>query len=87
MSRVRFCVAVAVSRAEKVAGKSGVPNSITILAPGLGMINLSHRRARVGTTTALLILLKNLLISREPLYGVGEWSARHAPELLGLTST
>jgi transposase len=43
------------------------------------------RRARVPTATALLVLLENLLISREPLYGVGEWAARHAPELLGLT--
>ena len=43
------------------------------------------RRSRVPTATALLVLLKNLLISREPLYGVGEWAARHAPELLGLT--
>src|SRR5262245_34654779 len=42
------------------------------------------RRARVGTATALLILLKNLLVSREPLYGVGEWAARHHPWLLGL---
>jgi len=32
-------------------------------------------------------LLKNLLISREPLYGIGEWAARHAPEWLGLTPT
>jgi transposase len=44
-------------------------------------------RARVPTPTALLILLKNLLISREPLYGVGEWAARHVPGLLGLTPT
>jgi transposase len=43
------------------------------------------RRARVPTATALLVLLKNLLISREPLYGIGEWAARRAPELLGLT--
>jgi hypothetical protein len=26
-----------------------------------------------------MILLKNLLVSREPLYGIGEWAARHAP--------
>src|SRR3954464_13953530 len=45
------------------------------------------RRARVPTATALMVLLKNLLISREPLYGIGEWAARHAPELLGLTPT
>ena len=43
------------------------------------------RRARVPTATALLVLLKNLLSSREPLYGIGEWAARHAPEPLGLT--
>ncbi len=44
-------------------------------------------RSRVPTATGLMVLLKNLLISREPLYGVGEWAARHAPELLGLTQT
>ena len=43
------------------------------------------RRCRVATTTGLLVLVRNLLISREPLYGVGEWAARHAPGLLGLT--
>jgi transposase len=43
------------------------------------------RRSRVPTATGLLVLLRNLLISREPLYGVGAWAARHAPELLGLT--
>ena len=43
------------------------------------------RRCRVATATGLLVLVKNLLISREPLYGVGEWAARHVPGLLGLT--
>ena len=43
------------------------------------------RRARVPTATVLLVLLKNLLIAREPLYGIGEWADRHAPEPLGLT--
>jgi transposase len=45
------------------------------------------RRSRVPTATALLVLLKNLLLSREPLYGVGQWAARHATEPLGITST
>jgi transposase len=45
------------------------------------------RRSRVSTATGLMVLLKNLLISREPLYGIGEWAARHAPEWLGLTPT
>src|SRR3954449_4614186 len=43
------------------------------------------RRCRVATATGLLVLVKNLLVSREPLYGVGEWAARHVPGLLGLT--
>ena len=41
------------------------------------------RRSRIPTATALMILLKNLLISREPLYGIGEWAARHAPDCSG----
>ena len=45
------------------------------------------RRSRVSTATGLMILLKNLLISREPLYGIGEWAARYAPEWLGLIPT
>jgi len=45
------------------------------------------RRTRVPTATGLLVLLRNLLISREPLYGVGEWAARQEPELLGLSDT
>jgi Domain of unknown function (DUF4277) len=44
-------------------------------------------RSRVPTATALLILLGNLLISREPLDGVGERAARYRPQLLGLTPT
>ena len=43
------------------------------------------RRSRVPTATALLLLARNLLVSREPLYGIGEWAARHEPQLLGLS--
>jgi transposase len=43
------------------------------------------RRCRVATATGLLVLVQDLLISREPLYGVGEWAARHVPGRLGLT--
>jgi len=39
-------------------------------------------RTRIPTATALLVLLRNLLVSREPLYGVGEWAACYEPELL-----
>jgi transposase len=43
------------------------------------------RRCRIDPAIGLTVLLKNLLISREPLYGVGEWAARHVPDLLGLS--
>jgi transposase len=43
------------------------------------------RRCRIDPAIGLMVLLKNLLMSREPLYGVGEWAARHVPDLLGLS--
>ncbi len=43
-------------------------------------------RTKLSTAKALLVLLRNLLVSREPIYGVGEWAARHAADLLGLTT-
>ncbi len=44
------------------------------------------RRTKLSPVKALLVLLRNLLLSREPIYGVGEWAARHAPQTLGLLS-
>ena len=44
-------------------------------------------RTRIPAATALLVLLRNLLISRESLYGIGEWAACHQPELLELSDT
>jgi hypothetical protein len=43
-------------------------------------------RTKLPTAKTLLVLLRNVLVSREPIYGVGEWAARHAPDLLGLNS-
>src|SRR5919107_3649400 len=50
-----------------------------------GHLPPEDRRSRIPTATGLLVLVKNLLISREPLYGVGQWAARHAPEPLGVS--
>lgn len=49
--------------------------------------HLSHEDARTKIPIArgLLVLVKNFLLSREPLYGLGEWAVRHDPTLLGLT--
>lgn len=43
------------------------------------------KRVKVPASKALLVLLRNLLISREPLYGIGQWAAGYASDLLGLT--
>lgn len=44
-----------------------------------------RRNVRLDTPRALLVLVRNMLLSREPVYGIGEWAALYAPDLLGLT--
>jgi len=41
-------------------------------------------RTELSTVAALLVLFANLLLAREPVYGVGEWAALFPPDLLGL---
>src|SRR3954469_3566326 len=41
-------------------------------------------RTELPTVAALLVLFANLLLSREPVYGVGEWAALFPPDLFGL---
>ena len=41
-------------------------------------------RTRMSTHRGLLVLVRNILIAREPVYGVGQWAARHAPDQLDL---
>ena len=43
-------------------------------------------RSKVTLAQGLLVLLKNILLSREPIYGLGEWAEAHAADLLGLAS-
>ncbi len=43
-------------------------------------------RQEVPTTRCLLLLLRNILLSREPIYGIGEWAESYAPDLLDLKS-
>ncbi len=49
------------------------------------MLPREDGRVRVPAATGLLMLLKNDLLAREPLYGVTEWGLRQAPDLLGLS--
>ena len=50
------------------------------------MLPQDDRRVVVPAATGLAVLLKNILLSREPLYGVADWSVRQAPDLLRLTT-
>ena len=38
-------------------------------------------RTELPTSQAILVLVRNILLSREPIYGVGEWAARFPPDL------
>lgn len=41
-------------------------------------------RNRISNSTAILLLVRNVLISREPIYGLGQWAAAFVPEQLDL---
>ncbi len=43
-------------------------------------------RSKVGIREGLLVLIRSILMSREPVYGLGEWAELHAADLLGLAS-
>jgi transposase len=42
-------------------------------------------RGKLPVARGLVVLVQNVLLAREPLYGVRAWVAHHDPELLGLT--
>ena len=41
-------------------------------------------RTELATVSALLVLVRNVLLSRQPVYGVAEWAAGFAPDLFDL---
>ena len=41
-------------------------------------------RTQLPTHRVLLVLIHNILIAREPVYGVGQWASRYAPDLFGM---
>ncbi len=47
---------------------------------------VEDKRCTVSPVDGVLLLLKNYLVSREPIYGVGEWAQQFRPELLGLSA-
>jgi transposase len=47
----------------------------------------ADRRCRIAPSIGISLLLKNVLLCREPLYGIGEWAARFDPEALGFADS
>jgi len=41
-------------------------------------------RAELPTAQGLMVMVRNVLVSRQPIYGVAEWAARSAPDLFNL---
>lgn len=42
-------------------------------------------RTKIDTPRVVLLVLKNLLVSREPMYGIAEWAQNFDPDLFGLS--
>jgi transposase len=50
------------------------------------LVPAGDRRQRLAPAVGLGVLLRNILIARQPLYGLAEWANRFEPALLGLTA-
>jgi len=57
----------------------------TRLEEFLGQYLREDDRCVIPPSLGTVVLLKNYLISRQPIYGVADWACRHSPELLGLS--
>ncbi|MDC0935985.1 hypothetical protein OAS39_06840 [Pirellulales bacterium] len=44
-------------------------------------------RMEIPTRRGLRLLIQNILLSLEPIYGLGEWAQRHAPDLTGIQTS
>lgn len=51
-----------------------------------GALPAGDARVKVPAAVLIRLIVTNLVIGREPLYGLGEWAARYDPALLGLTA-
>lgn len=58
--------------------RAGIPALLARYLPA------ADARYRLAPATAIGLVVRNLLVGREPLYGMGEWVARYEPGTLGL---
>ena len=49
------------------------------------VLAVTDPRLKLAPATAVRLVVINLLIGREPIYGLSEWAARYSPDLLGLS--
>lgn len=49
-------------------------------------LSLEDKRTKIDTPRVVLLLIKNLLMAREPMYGVAEWARNFAPDLFDMWS-
>ena len=62
-----------------VLDRLGLPASLA------GVLPSGDGRQKLAPAAAIRVVVTNLVLGREPLYGLGEWAARYDPALLGLT--
>ena len=76
--------------ASQVLGGLPIINAVTdrLGLPALLAAALPDGDARVklSAAAAIRLVVSNLVLGREPLYGLGEWAARYDPTLLGLSA-
>jgi transposase len=58
----------------------GLPALLAGALPG------DDARLKLAPAVAIRLVITNLVLGREPLYGLGEWAGRHDPTLLGLST-
>ncbi|MFQ5473614.1 MAG: IS1634 family transposase, partial [Dehalococcoidia bacterium] len=47
---------------------------------------VEDKRCKISPVTGMLVLLKNYLVSREPIYGISQWARQYDPTLLDLSA-
>jgi hypothetical protein len=62
-----------------VTDRLGLPALLAAVLPD------GDARVKVSVAAAIRLVVANLVLGREPLYGLGEWAARYHPALLGLS--
>jgi len=93
--RSRLCGAGRVAAAGETCLRSYTVGAVPIINRFFERLKLTEilerhlpredERTKVPTPTGILLLIRNVLISREPIYGVGEWANSYAPDLFSLS--